>query len=241
MVENATLLGGFEGTETDASERDPSVNITVLTGDRLGNDAPPDNSTLLDNTRQVVISIERRGGGVIDGFTIRDASPRRFFFGIGYFTTAGDGLHGRAPRHSSTPPAVNWSCNCTLGPTPQVSGFFIGARSMAGLDGERSNLSLENCRFMNDRDIIPVMTTSIDARRERRSILPPAGWGELRVADCVIDVPGDRNILTLDHAGPVTVSRSHLVRGSGPATWPIVQDARSSESKTVRSFRHRRC
>lgn len=227
MVENATLLGGFEGTETDASERDPSVNITVLTGDRLGNDAPPDNSTLLDNTRQVVISIGRRGGGVIDGFTIRDASPRRFFFGIGYFTTAGDGLHGEnsaALVYAASGELV--VRNCTLGPTPLKSvGFFIGARSMAGLDGERSNLSLENCRFMNDRDIVPVLTTSIDARRERRSILPPAGWGELRVADCVIDVPGDRNILTLDHAGPVTVSRSHLVRGSGPATWPIVQDS----------------
>ncbi|TVR86203.1 MAG: HYR domain-containing protein, partial [Saprospirales bacterium] len=64
MKEGVALYGGFEGNETDLSERDPENNVTVLSGD-IG--VQGDTS---DNSYQVVTA----GGGIsnviLDGFTI---------------------------------------------------------------------------------------------------------------------------------------------------------------------------
>ena len=48
---NVQVLGGFNGTETDADDRDPAVNITVLSGDvnMLGACGDPDSGDCLAN------------------------------------------------------------------------------------------------------------------------------------------------------------------------------------------------
>jgi len=70
---NVVLYGGFDGTETDLSERDIKTNVTILSGDLLGNDN--DVITDIESTRQDnsyhVVTIRGNAQDVgIDGFTI---------------------------------------------------------------------------------------------------------------------------------------------------------------------------
>jgi hypothetical protein len=92
IIENVTMLGGFAGNESSVEERDWLANETVLTGDRLGNDDPNDPETFTDNASMVVTSLWPRGGGTLDGFTVRDGSPRTNLFGPGIFWTDGRGF-----------------------------------------------------------------------------------------------------------------------------------------------------
>ena len=64
------LYGGFNGTETLLTERDPIANVTILSGDIA--------STMTsDNTYHVVVSdasVTSPTSAVLDGFTIRDGN-----------------------------------------------------------------------------------------------------------------------------------------------------------------------
>ncbi len=66
------LLGGFVGTETNASQRDPAINVTVVSGDLNGDDVVNDfvvNRS--DNVLTVVtITTNITDVSIIDGFTI---------------------------------------------------------------------------------------------------------------------------------------------------------------------------
>ncbi|MCA9956727.1 MAG: hypothetical protein KC434_18485, partial [Anaerolineales bacterium] len=68
-----TIFGGFAGTETLRSQRNPSANVTILSGDLLGNDngnldlAEP---TRQDNSYQVVRNAIGNNIVQLDGFTI---------------------------------------------------------------------------------------------------------------------------------------------------------------------------
>jgi hypothetical protein len=66
------LYGGFNGTETQLFERDPSVNVTILSGDINGNDSgnvAENNTTYSDNALHVVRVLG--SGSSIDGITIK--------------------------------------------------------------------------------------------------------------------------------------------------------------------------
>lgn len=65
-----TLLGGFDGTEVVKSERDPGVNVTVLSGDLAGDDGTPAGQGDHDNSFHVVSIFGARREVVVDGFTI---------------------------------------------------------------------------------------------------------------------------------------------------------------------------
>jgi hypothetical protein len=75
--EELSLYGGFAGTETSVDQADPATNITILSGDVLGND-PTDmsyDSTLMDDNNRVLTIQDTTEAGntyrvVVDGFTI---------------------------------------------------------------------------------------------------------------------------------------------------------------------------
>ena len=67
LVSAVQLYGGFAGGETNLSERDPSANIAVLSGDLAGNDGMTDYA---ENSYHVVGG-NNVSGAVLDGFTIR--------------------------------------------------------------------------------------------------------------------------------------------------------------------------
>ncbi len=75
-TDNVTILGGFAGWEDAADQRDPEANPTILSGDRLHNDDPDDPNSIVDNAYRVVFVTGDRGGGVIDGVTIRGGHAR---------------------------------------------------------------------------------------------------------------------------------------------------------------------
>lgn len=68
---NTILMGGFSGVETDTSQRNPTVNPTILCGD-IGN---ANDST--DNSYHLIVLVcdsDVLENFVIDGFTIRDGN-----------------------------------------------------------------------------------------------------------------------------------------------------------------------
>jgi hypothetical protein len=75
LKNEVTLLGGFDGTETDIADRDcnPKAHETILSGDLFGNDSgAPFNSTYFENSWNVVTADSNVDAtAVVDGFTIK--------------------------------------------------------------------------------------------------------------------------------------------------------------------------
>lgn len=72
LDEKIVLLGGFNGTESSTEERDPEVNVTILSGDNSQDDnmnLDPDDATRADNAYHVVW-LNGAYNAWVDGFTI---------------------------------------------------------------------------------------------------------------------------------------------------------------------------
>lgn len=69
ISEPLNVFGGFDGTETLVGDRNPGVNITILSGDLDGDDGA--NFTNRSDNSYHVMSVYKVGDLVIDGFTIR--------------------------------------------------------------------------------------------------------------------------------------------------------------------------
>lgn len=67
------IFGGFEGTETSRSQRDPIANPTIFSGD-LGASGDPS-----DNAYHVVRSIDNDRTAILDGVIVRDADGGEIF------------------------------------------------------------------------------------------------------------------------------------------------------------------
>lgn len=126
------LLGGFAGDETDASDRDPVKNLTILSGDRLGNDGP--NFALRsDNCYRVVgVGAGTTGTALIDGFTIRGGNAN---VGLNGGSTIGGGILGWAGAGDIR------NCVITDNSAAQGGGALIG----------RADVEIVNCLFTGNR------------------------------------------------------------------------------------------
>ncbi|WP_298511994.1 choice-of-anchor Q domain-containing protein [uncultured Kordia sp.] len=70
LMADQSLYGGFNGTETMLSQRDPAVNVTVLSGDILGNDdgvLTHGNTTYSENSYRILQILE--DNALVDGLT----------------------------------------------------------------------------------------------------------------------------------------------------------------------------
>ncbi len=74
IYQDVKLYGGFNGMETTLDERDPSTNLTILSGDMNGDDVDDDFGTNRnDNAINVVyITDNATTATIIDGFSIRN-------------------------------------------------------------------------------------------------------------------------------------------------------------------------
>lgn len=81
------IYGGFNGTETDLSQRDPVAHETVLSGDLQGDDAP-DFQGNSENSYNVVTGSGTNSTAVLDGVTITGGNAN----GSGLPTNGGGGL-----------------------------------------------------------------------------------------------------------------------------------------------------
>ena len=67
LKSGVAIYGGFAGTETYLSRRDPVVHVTTLSGDLNGDDA---SSHFADNSYHVVFASGVMSSAVLDGFTV---------------------------------------------------------------------------------------------------------------------------------------------------------------------------
>ncbi len=91
---NVALYGGFVGTETSLSQRDPDAHPTILSGDILGDDLSGEFAINKEDNTQHVVYIDSliSSGVILDGFTIKGGNtsdystqPEYFYRGGGIF------------------------------------------------------------------------------------------------------------------------------------------------------------
>ncbi|GMU35521.1 MAG: hypothetical protein AMXMBFR20_33920 [Planctomycetia bacterium] len=97
LRDNLAIYGGFAGTETMLAQRNPTTNVTILSGE-IGSAM-----TTLDNSNNVVMSIGNGATARLDGFTITKGSADTSNL---YFTDDGAGM-----RCDGSSPTV---ANCTF-------------------------------------------------------------------------------------------------------------------------------
>lgn len=100
-----TILGGFNGTETEASAADPATNVTILSGDVMQNDVEGSFDTLsrLDNQPIMVFQDTNQVSTftvTLDGVTLENGSIRGFTGG-GILNFSGGGLLALARTDAS--------------------------------------------------------------------------------------------------------------------------------------------
>ena len=71
LKNDVRVYGGFAGTETALSQRNPAANLTILSGE-IGSTSDP-----TDNSYHVVRALGLNGTAVLDGFTIRAGYANR--------------------------------------------------------------------------------------------------------------------------------------------------------------------
>ncbi|PQJ76321.1 T9SS type A sorting domain-containing protein [Polaribacter glomeratus] len=137
-IDDLSIYGGFDGTETTISERDIKGNPTILSGDVNGNDAVVDfattaGSSRIDNNHQVVkISADNV---TIDGFKIEDGDAVQATKGF----TQGAAI-------LINPTALNPKIqNCEINNNVTYSGGAIAVRFEVS-----TTLSIVNCIFNNN-------------------------------------------------------------------------------------------
>lgn len=69
LVNGVALLGGFAGDESSRDQRDPSVNITILTGDL--NDDDDAGGSIAENSYHVLSAMDVDATTVLDGLVVR--------------------------------------------------------------------------------------------------------------------------------------------------------------------------
>jgi hypothetical protein len=99
IMSSIALYGGFDGTETSLSQRNPSQNPTILSGDLAGDNAPNSYDSLLslDNTIHVVyVDSLLASPVVIDGFGIAHGATNNSDLEPG-FMWRGGGIYALSP------------------------------------------------------------------------------------------------------------------------------------------------
>ncbi len=133
ITKNLKLYGGFAGNETMLSQRNPTTNVTILSGDMSGNDISNDFTTNRTDNVYHVVTVAAPGVTItFDGFAVRGGNAPQVPSGISN-DNRGGGLFASSPVRIA---------NCIFSDNSASAG---GAVSIAGIDA--SNSSVENCIF----------------------------------------------------------------------------------------------
>jgi hypothetical protein len=133
LKNDVRLLGGFAGTETSSSHRDPNNNETVLSGDLKGDDEP--NFVNNEENSYHVVKCEWIGpNAVLDGFTITGGNAN----GLEDSEYSGGGLYSRKSGFTLL--------NCTFAANSAKGG---GGGMEHGWE-EVLIMKVIDCRFLNN-------------------------------------------------------------------------------------------
>ncbi|MGB0861967.1 MAG: gliding motility-associated C-terminal domain-containing protein [Saprospiraceae bacterium] len=138
LKNDVALYGGFIGTETLRSERDYANNLTILSGDLSGNDAP-NFTNYAENSYHVVRATKVDNTAILDGFTIQSGNANAITFP----DYIGGGLYndGEGAGNTSTPIVQN--CHFTNNFAERSGG---GIFNYGGTSGN-ANMSILNSQF----------------------------------------------------------------------------------------------
>ena len=133
---NLAIYGGFNGTETDLSQRDYMTNETILSGDMAGDDVDNDfDNNRTDNVRHIVMITEDVNVGVVlDGLTF-----------VGGNTDGADGMDDNRRGAGILMRGKATVRNCTF---RQNYGYF-GA-GVYPRDSAARGAVIDNCIFINN-------------------------------------------------------------------------------------------
>ncbi len=158
------VYGGFNGTETNRAERDPSANLTVLSGDIDHNDSQKpfitDLNTVSGNTTNSYQVVKNAGAAILDGFTITggyadNSDPQYSIVGAGIGNTnvvsstmSNLILSGNYNAGSGGGIAIAFSDLITI-----TNVKFLGNQAYdgGGIANLNSNLQLSNAEFIGNR------------------------------------------------------------------------------------------
>lgn len=150
------LYGGFNGTETELSQRNPKVNITTLSGDVNGNDnatITATEATRQDNLYHVITARANIKDVTIDGFTISggNANGPTNTTGAGnlqYYHTRGGAIY--INPYTSGDNTTVYVTNCILEKnsatdTGVAAGYYAG-----GVNNQSFRLEFDSCIVRNN-------------------------------------------------------------------------------------------
>jgi hypothetical protein len=167
LPDRTTLLGGFRGTETAASERDPESNRTVLDGDLLQNDGASF-SNYADNSIHIITILNAATGVALDGLTLQHGNSNGSPYGFygrgalyGSFSVM-QIINCRFTSNLKGGAGLDQGCNATF-----TESVFAENSSdeAAGLIAFRSSLRVDRCTFERNAstsDAGALRTSSID-------------------------------------------------------------------------------
>jgi hypothetical protein len=152
ILRNLQLYGGFAGTEANRNQRDPTVNVTILSGDiGVVGDAS-------DNSNAVLYLDGTGPGGIIDESTVIDGltitgSTDAFHSGPGPEPTTNTGglvCDGRGPGHECSPTInnVTISNNSDYGMALNVSGGGVSYSNLSNVTFSGNGNGIQN--YIND-------------------------------------------------------------------------------------------
>jgi len=125
MKNRVAIYGGFSGSETNLSDRNWTTNVTILSGDLLGNDGV--NFTNYDDNSYSVIYNNQNwlnSTAILDGFTIKGGNSLSYTYGGGM-------------TNYYSHPSIN---NCTFSAN---SAYYYGG----GIYNSNSSPNITNCNF----------------------------------------------------------------------------------------------
>jgi hypothetical protein len=184
IKKSISLYGGFAGTESSLSQRNPATNVTILSADINGDDIPENfTANKTDNTQHVIYVDSLLSPAVtIDGFSIIGGNTSNFDAVAGYFRSGG-GIYALSPVNVA-------QCN--------FYNNFGRSGACIFLPGAASGSVISNCSFtknystsqsagilLNSTSGITVQECTFNSNQTARGALYALYSNNINVENCV--------------------------------------------------------
>ncbi|MCB9302112.1 MAG: HYR domain-containing protein [Lewinellaceae bacterium] len=207
MKDGVAIYGGFNGTETQLSQRDWAANVAILSGD-IG--IPGNNA---DNTFSVIRSFGIGNSSILDGFTVTQANATPAsgdILGGGIYNEGSSPIIRNCIFSNNTGSYVNAGVLNVTGGTPTIINCIfinnVGSAYSSGIfNFTNTGCSITNCTFYGNQSAI--LNQSVDLLSVSNSIL----WGN------------NNQINNITTPATLTVSNS-IIQGDFPGTGNLNED-----------------
>jgi hypothetical protein len=153
-----SVYGGFVGNETLLSQRNPTINITTLSGDLAGNDNTsllPTEATRQDNSYHVIKIRGNAQNVIIDGFTISGGNANGAANNLCSVPADVQSYHLRGGAILANPyvsgnAITAFVRNCTLQLNSGLEGGVYASFTPCGVQALSADVNFENCIVKNN-------------------------------------------------------------------------------------------